>query len=88
MARRLIEMVSQEELQAEQTEKVRKRAAVHQIASNDGSKDKQISAKVNEQLYSTFTQINKIQGLSNNSVINQLIYKYVRENRGVLEDLE
>ena len=86
MARRLIEMVNQEELEKEQQDTVRKRAAVYQIASADGSKDKQISAKVNGQLYNTFTQINKIQGLSNNSVINLLLYKYVRENRGVLEE--
>lgn len=63
-------------------------AAVTQIASNDGSKDKQISAKVNEKVYSLFTQINKEQGLSNNSALNMLISKYVRENKGILSDLE
>ena len=54
---------------------------------NQGSKDKQISAKVNNTTYDMFTQINKAQGLSNNSALNMLINRYVRENKSIL-DLE
>lgn len=63
-------------------------SAVQRIISVDGEKDKQISAKVNSKTYAAFQKINRIQGLSNNSVLNQLIYKYVRENKGILENDE
>ena len=63
-------------------------AAVSQITSSDGNKDKQISAKVNEKVYAMFTKINKEQGLSNNSALNMIINKYVRENKGILSDLD
>lgn len=85
--RRLIDEVQNME-QLELNEKIvdRKSPVDRLTTANDGSKDKQISAKVNERTYSLFTLINKTQGLSNNSVINQLIYKYVRDNKGVLDD--
>lgn len=60
-------------------------ATVNQITSSDGSKDKQISAKVNTTTYDLFTKINDAQGLSNNSAINMLINKYVRENKDILD---
>lgn len=60
--------------------------ALNKITSrNDGSKDKQISAKVNEKVYEQFTNINRAMGLSNNSAINMIINKYVRENKGILD---
>lgn len=86
MAQRLLDKVENLEAEAQPDHKKRKKSAVDRIASNDGSKDKQISAKVNERTYSLFTLINKTQGLSNNSVLNQLIYRYVRENKGILEE--
>ena len=49
-------------------------------------KDKQISAKVNEKSWENFTKINKVQGLSNNSALNMIINKYVRENKGIIEE--
>ena len=52
---------------------------------NSGSKDKQISAKVNENVYALFSQINKAQGISNNSALNMIISKYVRENSDLIE---
>lgn len=63
------------------------KSVVSEIAGNsDGSKEKQISAKVNEKYYTLFTKINKAQGMSNNSVLNSLINKYVRENKGILDE--
>lgn len=54
--------------------------------SGDGGKDKMISAKVNSQTYAQFTEINTVNGMSNNSVINMLITKYVRENKHLLDE--
>ena len=50
-----------------------------------GNKDKQISAKVNKNMYEKFTMINQAQGLSNNSALNMIIIKYVRENEDILK---
>nr|WP_296194823.1 hypothetical protein [uncultured Anaerobutyricum sp.] len=90
--KRLLDTLQEEELQEikEEQEKehiggVRK-APIDQIISKDGAKDKQISAKVNMKMYSAFTTINKAQGISNNSALNMLIAKYVRENRVILEE--
>lgn len=64
----------------------KKEAAVNKITHNSSQKDKQISAKVNEDIYRQFTEINNKQGLSNNSALNMIINKYVRENKGLLEE--
>lgn len=89
---RLIDSMQEEELQEikEEQEKetfsATRKAPVEQIISKDGAKDKQISAKVNMKMYSAFTTINKAQGISNNSALNMLIAKYVRENRVILDE--
>ena len=89
---RLIDTLKEEELQEIKEEQEKettsgtRKAPVEQIISKDGAKDKQISAKVNMKLYSAFTTINKAQGISNNSALNMLIAKYVRENRTILEE--
>ena len=62
-----------------------RKTSVLDIADNTG-KDKQISAKVNEKVYGLFTQINKAQGISNNSALNMIISRYVRENKGILDE--
>lgn len=64
----------------------KREAAVNKITHNSSQKDKQISAKVNDDIYRQFTEINKKQGLSNNSALNMIINKYVRENKGLLEE--
>lgn len=89
---RLIDTLQEEELQEikeeqeKETSSVVKKAPVDQIISKDGAKDKQISAKVNMKMYNAFTTINKAQGISNNSALNMLIAKYVRENRVILDE--
>lgn len=89
---RLIDTLQEEELQEVKEEQEKensntiKNAAVERIISRDGAKDKQISAKVNMKIYSAFTTINKLQGISNNSALNMLITKYVRENKEILEE--
>ena len=62
-----------------------RKTSVLDIADNSG-KDKQISAKVNDKVYALFTQINKAQGISNNSALNMIISRYVRENKGILDE--
>lgn len=89
---RLIDTLQEKELQEikeeqeKETSSVVRKAPVDQIISKDGAKDKQISAKVNMKMYSAFTTINKAQGISNNSALNMLIAKYVRENRVILDE--
>mgnify|MGYP003540780424 CR=1 FL=1 len=62
-----------------------RKTSVLDIADNSG-KDKQISAKVNDKVYALFTQIDKAQGISNNSALNMIISRYVRENKGILDE--
>ena len=88
---RLIDTLQEEELQEmkeeqKETASVVKKAPVEKIISKDGAKYKQISAKVNMKMYNAFTTINKAQGVSNNSALNMLIAKYVRENRFILDE--
>ena len=89
---RLIDTLQEEGLQEVKEEQEKensnatKKAPVERIISRDGAKDKQISAKVNMKIYSAFTTINKLQGISNNSALNMLITKYVRENKEILEE--
>ncbi len=90
----LLEMMEEENALEEQQNKeatlqntgsTGKKTSVLTIADDRG-KNKQISAKVNEKLYNIFTEINQKQGLSNNSAINMILTKYVREYKGILED--
>ena len=80
------ELIEEEKKDQEKENSNVKKTTVEQIVSKDGAKDKQISAKVNMKIYDAFTKINKLQGISNNSALNMLITKYVRENKEILED--
>lgn len=51
-----------------------------------GKKDRVISAKVYPDMWEKFSQINKAQGMSNGSVLNQLIAKYVKDNECWLKE--
>lgn len=84
----LLEQVKEQEAVQENVkiEKNNRKKAVSKIMSNDGMKDKQISAKVNEKSWKNFTKINKAQGLSNNSALNMIINKYIRENKGIIDE--
>lgn len=92
MAKKFVDQVKLRE-QREKEENInekekpeRKNRALYSILSKDGAKDKQISAKVNGNVYAMFSQINKAQGISNNSALNMIIAKYVRENKCILDD--
>ncbi len=88
MLERLIDKVAAQEQQEKQELPRKNKSAVLKITDDSSSKDKQISAKVNEKIYKAFTDINRAQGLSNNSALNMLISKYVRENNDILEFIE
>lgn len=89
MGKLLDNVEAKELLENERQEKAKKKSVASDIVSNNnGSKDKQISAKVNERMYGLFTQINKAQGISNNSALNMVISRYVRENKGILKEEE
>lgn len=98
MATKLIDKVKKQEEQEDNggsgtlrndtgEEQKNKNRVLHNIASKDGSKDKQISAKVNGNMYATFSAINKAQGISNNSALNMIMTKYVRENKNILDEV-
>ena len=53
---------------------------------NEGRKEKVISAKVYPDMWDKFSRINMAQGMTNGSVINQLVAKYVRDNEGWLNE--
>lgn len=75
--------------QQETQSKISKAAAVTRITTNGiYKKDKVISAKVNARTYAIYTKINQAQGITNNSALNMLINKYVRENSGILPEFE
>lgn len=83
------EMEAQEAIQAAEKKDKEKsdiKKPIEKIISREGQKDKQISAKINTQVFNSFTKINRIQGLSNNSAINMIITKYVRENKSLLDE--
>ena len=82
MPRKLLDSVHEQEAKEEEIKKAKEKIDVKKPIE----KDKQISAKVNVKMYNAFTTINKMQGISNNSALNMLMAKYVRENRSLLEE--
>ncbi len=62
----------------------KKEHAVNKITHTSTKKNKMVSLKVNDEAYRQFTEINKIQGLSNNSATNMLINRYIRDHRELL----
>lgn len=90
MARLIDKIEDHEKKVAEELAKEKKKPVVVKMTESLGKsasgKNKQISAKVNSETYELFTQINRINGLSNNSSLNLLITNYVREKKFLLED--
>lgn len=71
---------------AKAKEKIEKEIKVHPIKKMTSTgKNKMISAKVNDQLYAQFTEINKAYGISNNSALNMLIATYVKDKKDILD---
>ncbi len=79
----LLDEVQKQEANSARLQK--RTSPVSKITLSDAGKDKQISAKVSSQMWEAFTRINKAQGLSNNSALNMVIAKYVRETMEILD---
>ena len=68
-------------------EKIENEVKVHPVKKMASTgKNKMISAKVNDQLYAQFTEINKAYGISNNSALNMLIATYVKDKKDILDE--
>lgn len=63
----------------------KKEQAVNKITHTSTQKNKMVCLKVNEEVYKQFTEINKKQGLSNNSATNMLINRYIRDHSELLD---
>lgn len=60
---------------------------VKKIMKNNKRTDvRQISAKVNRDTYEKFTEICKLNGMSNNSCLNMIIAEFVREKSHLLSE--
>lgn len=60
---------------------------VKKITKNNKRNDiRQISAKVNSDTYEKFTEICKLNGMSNNSCLNMIIAEFVREKSHLLSE--
>lgn len=79
----LFDKVQQNENQKETGHK--DNTAVKKITKNV-KKDKTVSAKFNGEIYNRFTEINKAQGITNNSALNMILTKYVRENSDLIDE--
>lgn len=67
-------------------EKIENETKIHPVKKMASTgKNKMISAKVNDQLYAQFTEINKAYGISNNSALNMLIATYVKDKKDILD---
>ena len=71
--------------QNEAPRKTNKMTTVQKITKSN-IKDKVVSAKFNSDMYRRFTEINKAQGITNNSALNMILAKYVKENADFLDE--
>ncbi len=59
---------------------------VVQMAKAKETKSQQISVKLYPDAFQKFCKINRALGLSNNSSVNQLIARFIRENENLLDE--
>lgn len=84
---RLRDQIDNLEQQNEDENKKPKVSVVNKMTKHKGlAKDKPISAKVNSDIYHTFTLICQYKGISNNSAINMILNEYVRDHAYLLEE--
>lgn len=81
-AKRLTDKIEQRE----ETTPITAQSPIKEMTEVGKGKDRQISAKVNSKTYKLFTDINRANGLSNNSALNMIISQYVRSNKEILKD--
>ena len=69
-----------------QTTKETKNVVKKIMKNNKRTDVRQISAKVNRDTYEKFTEICKLNGMSNNSCLNMIIAEFVREKSHLLNE--
>ncbi len=69
-----------------QTTKETKNVVKKIMKNNKRTDVRQISAKVNRDTYEKFTEICKLNGMSNNSCLNMIIAEFVREKSHLLSN--
>jgi len=69
-----------------QTTKETKNVVKKIMKNNKRTEVRQISAKVNRDTYEKFTEICKLNGMSNNSCLNMIIAEFVREKSHLLSN--
>ena len=69
-----------------QTTKETKNVVKKIMKNNKRTDVRQISAKVNRDTYEKFTEICKLNGMSNNSCLNMIIAEFVREKSHLLSE--
>jgi len=69
-----------------QTSKETKNVVKKIMKNNKRNDVRQISAKVNRDTYEKFTEICKLNGMSNNSCLNMIIAEFVREKSHLLSE--
>lgn len=69
-----------------QTTKETKNVVKKIMKNNKRTDVRQISAKVNRDTYEKFTEICKLNGMSNNSCLNMIIAEFVREKSHILSE--
>ena len=69
-----------------QTPKETKKVVTKIMKNNKRNDVRQISAKVNRDTYEKFTEICKLNGMSNNSCLNMIIAEFVREKSHLLNE--
>ena len=84
MASNLMEKLRAQENTEKDNKTESKSSYFNTINHRSPDKDKQISAKVNSEVYEKFSQICVKEGLSRNSAINMLINRYVREHSDLI----
>ena len=69
-----------------QTTKETKNVVKKIMKNNKRTDVRQISAKINRDTYEKFTEICKLNGMSNNSCLNMIIAEFVREKSHLLSE--
>ena len=63
-----------------------KRESVNTPIIEEKPAKRQVSALVGAKMWEQFTEINRKNGMTNNSCVNMLIMNFIRENRAILEE--
>lgn len=66
--------------------RTKKKGNTTKVIAGSENKDKGFSVKTTPSTFDKFSRINQYYGMSNNSVINMLITKYIQDNKHILDE--